>query len=296
MAESRSLNNFSVRILTAIALGLVFLILLHLGGIVLLLMVLIIGMLGLREFLILSVRPLTPLYLLGCLLILNLIYIAHYNQIVFPWGLALSLWLCYAITDALVFGGDLPASERLKRITAGFSGIVLLGLLGYLIPFQLVGNRITAMDVSFANPVLLIPMCGAWGYDTGGLFTGKILGHTPFASGMSPRKTWEGLAGGLLSAIVALLLVRALFFKPEEVTPVLSWVLVASALGLCAQFGDLFVSVLKREAGVKNSGSLVPGHGGVLDRLDSFLVVLPVAYFLLPYLFKDISYFQLVGV
>jgi phosphatidate cytidylyltransferase len=296
LAGSLNPSNFSVRIASAVSLGLVFLALLHLRGVVPLVLAMTLGMLGLREFLRLTVRSITPLFLLGALLILNLIYVAHHSETVFPWGVAFSLWIAYAVADILIFGADLDASDRFKRVAFGFAGIVFLGLLGYLISFVNVGARIMSSDLSISNPVLLIPMCGSWGYDTGALFSGKLLGQTPFAHSISPRKTWEGVLGGLLSSITALLLVRQVFFQADEVTPPLNWVFVAAALVIGAQFGDLFVSLLKRDAGVKDSGALIPGHGGILDRMDSFLVVLPVAYFSLPFLFSDLSYYQLVGV
>jgi len=274
----------------------VFLIFLHLGGFILLLMTMAIGMLGLREFLRLTVRPITPLYLLGALLILNLIYVAHYSQMVFPWGVAFALWVTYSVADFLIFGADLLAGDRFKRVAFGFSGIVFLSLLGYLISFVYVGRKLMSASVSLANPVLLIPMCASWGYDTGALFSGKLLGRTPFARRISPHKTWEGVLGGFISSVTALLLLRAVFFEPAQVMPVANWIVVAIALVLCAQCGDLFVSLLKRDAGVKDSGAVIPGHGGVLDRLDSFLIVLPISYFSLPYLFANLSYHQLVGV
>lgn len=296
MAEYRNLNNYSVRIASAVVLGLVFLVLLHLGTFIPLLVVMVIGMLGLHEFLRLTTRPLTPLFQLGVLLIVNLIYIAHYSRIIFPWGLAFSLWLAYVIWDMLLFRAGEMAEGRLNRIVYGYTGVVFLGLLGYLISFVIVGNRIMAADPSLANPVLLIPMCGSWAYDTGAFFSGKILGCVSFAPRFSPRKTWEGVVGGFVSCVLALLLVRALFFQPDQVTSPAHWIAVAVFLAMFALIGDLFVSILKREAGVKDSGVLIPGHGGVLDRLDSFLAVLPIAYFALPYLFTNLSYTQLVGV
>ena len=113
--------------------------------------------------------------------------------------------------------------------------------------------------------------------DVGAYFTGRAWGRRKLAPHLSPGKTWEGAAGGaLLSALVGGGVLAA--------WGRLSWFLVIVTLALIAVgvFGDLLESLLKREAGAKDSGSLLPGHGGVLDRIDSALAALPVFALLLP--------------
>jgi phosphatidate cytidylyltransferase len=117
-----------------------------------------------------------------------------------------------------------------------------------------------------------------WGYDTGAYLTGRWLGRRRLIENISPSKTVEGLAGGLVLATVAAGIGSALVglepWQPLVIGPL---------LGLVAQAGDLAESMLKRSAGRKESGFLVPGHGGILDRIDSFLFAAPVlvAYALL---------------
>jgi phosphatidate cytidylyltransferase len=117
-----------------------------------------------------------------------------------------------------------------------------------------------------------------WGYDTGAYLTGRWLGRRRLIENISPSKTVEGLAGGLVLATVAAGIGSALVgleaWQPLVIGPL---------IGLVAQAGDLAESMLKRAAGRKESGFLVPGHGGILDRLDSFLFAAPVlvAYALL---------------
>ncbi len=100
--------------------------------------------------------------------------------------------------------------------------------------------------------------------DTGAYFTGKAIGKTPF-SPVSPKKTWEGVIGGVLIATLA-----GAMYGVSFVSPILA-VLISLVVSFASVFGDLFESYLKRKAGVKDSGTILPGHGGVLDRVDGYL-------------------------
>ncbi len=100
--------------------------------------------------------------------------------------------------------------------------------------------------------------------DTAAYFTGRAIGKTPFCA-ISPKKTWEGVFGGVLVATVA-----GTFYGLSFVSPLLA-VLISFIVSFVSVFGDLFESYLKREAGVKDSGNVLPGHGGVLDRMDGYL-------------------------
>jgi len=111
----------------------------------------------------------------------------------------------------------------------------------------------------------------AWGADIGAYFAGHAFGRRKLAPHVSPGKTWEGAAGGLVLALV-LCTFGAYWLTPNWV----SWLPVIVLLVVVSVFGDLFESVLKRATGVKDSGTFLPGHGGVLDRIDSLLAVLPV--------------------
>jgi len=104
---------------------------------------------------------------------------------------------------------------------------------------------------------------------------GRLFGKTKMAPLISPKKTREGAIGGLLGSLAAALLFRYLV---PELTPSTSLCLGALA-GICAPAGDLIVSVVKRDVGTKDSGSLIPGHGGMLDRCGSFVFVSPAFYY-----------------
>jgi phosphatidate cytidylyltransferase len=112
-----------------------------------------------------------------------------------------------------------------------------------------------------------------WLGDTGAYFVGKAIGKHKLAPRLSPKKTIEGSIGGLLGAVLGIVFARTAFDLPGTWT----WMLVfALASGVLEQAGDLFESMLKRAANVKDSGKLIPGHGGILDRLDGIFFAAPL--------------------
>ena len=124
----------------------------------------------------------------------------------------------------------------------------------------------------FANTLFMLAI--VWGSDIGAYMIGRIIGGAKLAPAISPGKTRSGAVGGLASAALAGLGVAACLsaeYSPSHV------VMVAIALGIVSQAGDLFESALKRDFGVKDSGRIIPGHGGLLDRLDALLAVAPFA-------------------
>jgi len=131
--------------------------------------------------------------------------------------------------------------------------------------------------------VLLLPVLLTWSSDTGAYFVGRLFGRTKLMPSVSPAKTVEGSVGGVLvSVIMCFWYVRYLLvpygqlgLAPQGI------VFFGVAMAVAAQLGDLFESLLKREANVKDSSGLLPGHGGFLDRIDSLLFVLPLAALLL---------------
>lgn len=124
-----------------------------------------------------------------------------------------------------------------------------------------------------------------WAADTGGYFFGKKWGQKRLIPKVSPGKTLAGVLGGaILLLLVAVC--GALWFKPRHP---LAWFLVAGVIFIVALFGDLFISMLKRRVQIKDTGALIPGHGGVLDRIDSLIAAMPAFAFclsLLPELLK----------
>lgn len=131
--------------------------------------------------------------------------------------------------------------------------------------------------------VVLLPVLLAWSSDTGAYFVGRLIGRTRLMPSVSPSKTVEGALGGVvLSVVICWVFVKSLLVPHAQLglSP-MGMVIFGVAIAVAAQLGDLFESLLKREAGVKDSSALLPGHGGFLDRVDSLLFVLPVAVLLL---------------
>ncbi|MBI3299534.1 MAG: phosphatidate cytidylyltransferase [Elusimicrobia bacterium] len=118
-----------------------------------------------------------------------------------------------------------------------------------------------------------------WTCDSAAYFVGRGLGKHKLAEVISPKKTWEGAAGGLAGAFAAVFIARGLFLR--EVLSLPLAVGTALLVGTLGQVSDLAQSLVKRAAGAKDSSSLLPGHGGLFDRMDSFLLLAPAYYYLL---------------
>ena len=130
--------------------------------------------------------------------------------------------------------------------------------------------------------LLLLPVLVTVAADTAAFFAGSAMGRRPLAPHISPGKTWEGVAAGALAAIVVSFIVAKLFLSK-------TWtggdaIKLALVIAVVAPLGDLCESMVKRDLDMKDSGTLLPGHGGLLDRFDSLLFVLPATYYLLTYL------------
>jgi phosphatidate cytidylyltransferase len=146
---------------------------------------------------------------------------------------------------------------------------VLLGLLGYWLIFSL---WLALICVKVADPALLLVLLATiWLADSAAYFAGKNFGKHKLAPAISPGKTWEGVLGALIGTSLLALLLYLAFDVNSMIFPLL-W--VVTILGV---IGDLFESLMKRQANIKDSGSLLPGHGGILDRIDGIIASLPVA-------------------
>lgn len=114
-------------------------------------------------------------------------------------------------------------------------------------------------------------MALVWACDSGAYFTGRAIGGPKLAPQISPNKTWAGFAGGIVAAAIFAALLVVGFGLPVALA------IATPLLAVLAQIGDLYESHLKRQAGVKDSGNLLPGHGGIMDRLDGLVAVAPIA-------------------
>ena len=174
-------------------------------------------------------------------------------------------FIVFAVVFLLRFGDLETVIGQLGILVLGFLYVSLM-----LAHLPLLHRLPEGRDWVFL--VLLVVMAG----DTCAYFCGINFGRHPLYPAISPKKSIEGAVGGLLGSLAGAFLARAWFL---EIMTAGDAVLLGIGLGAVGQLGDLFESMLKRSFGVKDSGTIVPGHGGILDRLDSLLFVFPLAYY-----------------
>ncbi|WP_127959681.1 phosphatidate cytidylyltransferase [Serratia microhaemolytica] len=211
----------------------------------------------------------------GALLVLTLFGVplhhpsTHYLQIAFSLWISLFWW-----SAALVLVLLYPTSATLWR----YSHVLRL-IFGLLTIMPFFWGMLTLRQINYdQNPFtgawwLLYVMLLVWAADSGAYTFGKLFGKHKLAPKVSPAKTWEGLVGGIITSAA----ISAVFgyFAPLQIAP-LTLLICSVVAVLASALGDLTESMFKREAGIKDSGNLIPGHGGILDRIDSLTAAIPV--------------------
>ncbi len=250
---------------------------LWLGGGWILLVVGVATALGAREaFRLLTAAGLSSMPLLG--IVLAVVIALGDSVKVLPGGSGILLAGVGVVLIGVGALTRLDPREGLVIFATTTFGALYVGLLGFV-------ARLASTD-AFVDQTALLGWLGpdrawivalvlvVWAYDTAAYFAGRRFGRRPFMHHISPSKTVEGVVGGAIAAtVVGAVLVFALG------RPVLVGAVFGIIVGAAAQAGDLAESMLKRAAGAKESGRLIPGHGGLLDRIDSFLFAAPVAFF-----------------
>jgi len=172
-----------------------------------------------------------------------------------------------------------------KNIPIGL-GYLILGpiYVGFLLAHALMLREITGSGAEiegtsdFGRSWLLFALLVTFAVDTGAYLVGRSVGRRPMAPSISPNKTWEGSLGGFASAVAAALVLGLVF---DLGVPAWQQAMIGGVVGVVGQWGDLIESKLKRIADLKDASSIIPGHGGLLDRLDSVLLTLPAVYYLI---------------
>lgn len=191
---------------------------------------------------------------------LGLVVLAsHWLEATFVWYFLLVALLCMLIYNVFYY-----------KTQGWWSIFILTGLLYISFPISLL---LLLQSVAFYLPLIAILLI--WTNDTMAYIVGSFIGKTPFSK-ISPNKTWEGIVGGAVFTMLlaALASYFGWFFDKSWVY----WVLLSLIVAFGSVIGDLFESKLKRIVNIKDSGQLMPGHGGALDRFDSMLVVLPLVF------------------
>lgn len=261
----------SLRILTA-ALGipLVF-VATYLGGIFFVVLVMVVAVAALREWLALTAKIFGEKHrFIGYISMLLVLLSAYYGNGAFllP-ALIVSL---LSVIFSMVF---YYPNVNLGAVVFSYFGGIFIG--SSLLTILLLRN---SDQFGFWGIVAMLAVI--WATDSGAYFTGRAWGKKKLAPQISPKKTWTGFYGGLVSAGIT-----GILFSPLlPVTPFTGFT-TALFISLAGQLGDLGESVIKRVAGVKDSGKLLPGHGGMLDRIDSLLLAAPVVYIFLSWFIID---------
>jgi phosphatidate cytidylyltransferase len=184
------------------------------------------------------------------------------------------LWLLLLLTWALAARS--PADRPLEAVSATLLGVVYAGGLPAFLLF--IRHRQLPLQSWAGVCLVFFPLVVTWVCDTAAMFGGRTFGGPRLAPTVSPGKTRSGTVAGVIGAL-AVAPLFAVWIFPRVGVEMRLWEAVAMAgvLSVVGQVGDLAESLFKREAGVKDSSHLIPGHGGVLDRLDSLYFVVPVA-------------------
>ncbi|HEX7065323.1 MAG TPA: phosphatidate cytidylyltransferase [Bacillales bacterium] len=250
------------RIITAALAGIFFLGLAVIGGVAFSLLVILMALVGYLEFLRMGkITPYSFPAVIGFILVIFIVPPFNFS-LLSPAEVILSaflLLLVYTVLSKNTFHFDQAAFVILASLYVGFG-------FHYLIEARVSGNGIN---------VLFFILLLIWTTDSGAYFTGRAMGKRKLWPQISPKKTIEGAAGGIVAALVVAVLYQLLFSVSESMVMV---VLAAVVIAVFSQIGDLVESAFKRHYGVKDSGSFLPGHGGILDRCDSWLFVLPVMH------------------
>ena len=177
---------------------------------------------------------------------------------------------------ALLFG------EMMRNhIKISLDMLALCLVAGVLIPF-LLSSVVRVQMTRMGRFLVLVPFVMAFMPDTGAYFIGTFFGKHKLAPVLSPKKTIEGLVGGILAGMISMVIYALILHMGFQLEVNYLYALVFGLIGaLGATFGDLCFSVVKRQMGIKDYGSIFPGHGGILDRFDSLVIVAPLAELLL---------------
>ncbi len=206
-------------------------------------------------------------------LVLPLIALVYYKFTTRFFGHA--FYFNYNLSEILALSLIIIATITLFRFSSELyydEGKLIFTVIYVSLPFGFALGLPKFYDGTFTWEVFLLFVL-IWSSDSFAYFTGRLFGKHKMAPKISPKKTWEGFVGGVIFTLV-------LGYFIEQKFPELrgNWIIVGFLVSVFAPIGDLVESQLKRTFGVKDSGNIIPGHGGVLDRLDSFIIAAPVVY------------------
>ena len=264
--NSRRPPNFLLRVFTAaVGLPLIFAVI-WLGDPLVSIAVTIISVVAALEFyLLIGMRWNSPATLVGLFFsAIFLVGVIFFNAIVLPVLAAASVALCLGILYLK------------QRQQLSFVGPIMWGGLGaFLITWPLT-HLVLLRDLSQGRNWVFYTLVTVFAADVGAYFIGKAVGQHKLAPRISPNKTMEGAGGGVAASVILGALSHYLMDLPGALAPIAA---LSAIVALVSMAGDLAESYLKRRVGAKDSGKLLPGHGGILDRLDSVVFTVPLVYY-----------------
>jgi len=273
-------RNLATAVAVGVGLVVVGLLCFKLGGFTTaLLACVVVGFAAFEYFNAVQQRGFRPATLVGLVGIIGLLLATYFTALAaYPVVIALT-----AVIGMLWYLWVTPGDNSVRNLGVTMLGFLWIGFLGsFGTLFLGLGREMQNVDPAItSNPgigVLLAAVIASVASDVGGYFVGKYMGRTPMSS-VSPNKTQEGLIGGFVSSLVAVIVIVG-FFGISPIGGSFPRVFIFALMcALVAPLGDLCESFIKRDLGLKDMGTVLPGHGGVLDRFDGLLFVLPTAYF-----------------
>ena len=202
-------------------------------------------------------------------------------------GFLVSLWSCFGMDygwgmlGLLAFFALLFGEMMHDHVKLSIDMLALTRFAGILIPF-LLSAVVRIITMRLGRQFVMVPFLMAFMPDSGAYFAGIAFGQHKLAPVISPKKTVEGMIGGILAGMLSMVIYALILQLGFSMKVNYMYALVYGLVGaLAATFSDLCFSVIKRQTGIKDYGSIFPGHGGVLDRFDSLVIVAPLAEVLL---------------
>ena len=280
------MSNLALRLITAAVLIPILLVIFYYGGVPFIVLIEMAILLGINEYYhMVKERAISPNTFIGTVSALVLGGIAVTGRIDY-----MALWI--SVSVVLIILVRLRSLDLSSALTG--SGLTLFGVLyvGWLLSHAIL-LRFPAfvpkseMDMGLFFVVLAI--AGTFLADAGAYFTGRAIGKNKLSPLISPGKTKEGAIGGIVGGTLGVVATKFvfdlwIFDGPGTGMPFLHCLILGPVLVVASIAGDLFESMIKRDAGIKDSGKIIPGHGGIMDRLDSLLLSIPVVYYYLRFI------------
>lgn len=230
-------------------------------------------MLGLLEYLQLAYEDQIKPQRSEGIIALVIILLPYIDPKTFLWSPAASVLVVLFFLNISFLGSQRTIKRMIVTVSVTFFGLAYFGFFGSYF-FRL-------RELPNGAWVLLWLFIATWAYDTGGYFVGGLWGKHKLAPQVSPKKSWEGCFGGAALTFVGLFLLWKYFPVYSQMFTLIDVAALALLLSFFGQVGDLVESIIKRSLSAKDSGSLIPGHGGIFDRIDSLLFNAPVLFFYL---------------